>query len=302
MRLLKIPILALAILLGISAALRAEPIRSVKSSDGVTIDYPAGFEQLADDALEDVVRAKRHISRVLGFDLNRPVRIFLAESDYEFNYIYSRLGSGRLHDWAAAVAVPSASAMVIKLKSMNVIGPGGYIETLRHELVHLFLGTADIPLWLNEGLAQYASGRVLTSEESRMMGRFASAGSLIPLDAIDQRFPADSETARLAYLQSLEFTRHIYARAGEETFKSVLQKTRAGRDFYMSFEEETGLTAGEFFEDFTALYAGGHSFIIDFLLSVPLFGWVSLLVLAAFVLTVLRNRAKKRQMASSEGL
>ena len=72
---------------------------------------------------------------------------------------------------------------------------------------------ATIPRWLNEGLAQYAEGRLFVDKAPDLAAK-AFFGSLIPLDELDRQVLADRCVAREVPLQLLDRLQAIDPLAG----------------------------------------------------------------------------------------
>ncbi len=274
--------------------------RLTLSSGSVRVHFPEGYKALAERAADEVEKGKARVSEVLGFDYTSLMDVYLARNAYEFNNLLSTIGTGRVHEWAAAVAIPSMSAIIIKIESLRAVGAGDVRQTIRHEIVHLFLRDYPVPLWLNEGLAEFASGRVLTDEEERFLLRTARGRGLFPLDAISSSFPRDAGDARLAYIQSCEFARFLYAELGSDAVRMVLQRMKVSGTAQDAFESVTGRPVGALFEQYASGLSKRHSFIRDVFTGLGLYGWMALLVIVVFIVTVIRNREKRRRLAADE--
>jgi len=109
----------------------------------------------------------------------------------------------------------------------------GLVRVLHHELVHAaFDGEAPrlvLPAWLNEGVAEWFEARALGKRslggrERNAIGKFARAGSLLPLG--DLSAPSlggfGPDAAAAAYLQSYAFIDHLVARHGERSLVRFL--------------------------------------------------------------------------------
>jgi tetratricopeptide (TPR) repeat protein len=111
--------------------------------------------------------------------------------------------------WAAAaydgrIRIPVQEAMK---------NPAELDRVVTHEFVHALIQqtTPRIPGWLNEGLATYLE----PGDHTWLTSRLRSAGSMIPLAALDEAFrTADGEEAALAYAQSYVGARVLAERLG----------------------------------------------------------------------------------------
>jgi len=103
-----------------------------------------------------------------------------------------------------------------------------WLDTLGHELAHLFISRASrdkAPIWLHEGVAKLLEGRWrggaagdLTPEETYLLDRAAREKRLIPLRRLHPSIAAlpDQEDAALAYAQVMSLTRYLDERIGPD--------------------------------------------------------------------------------------
>jgi hypothetical protein len=114
--------------------------------------------------------------------------------------------------WAIGVAYPDLGVVTIALRrgAQQV----DLISTLRHELAHLALGAAlgeRVPHWLHEGFAYQYSGE-WSWERMETLAGMAWFGSIVPLDELDRRFPAEEAPADRAYAESYDFVGYLSRR------------------------------------------------------------------------------------------
>ncbi len=127
-------------------------------------------------------------------------------------------------------------------------------RALRHELVHAFvrsMGGAQVPAWLNEGVAQWHEGppgsRALAVQAAR--ARLAESG-LLPLEELGQSFATWNDEDRIAraYAQSLALVDHLVRWYGEHVVLALL----AGCGEGTSAEETFRLRTARGLEDVVA--------------------------------------------------
>lgn len=123
--------------------------------------------------------------------------------------------------WVAGHTDPQHGLILLSLPP----GPQQSLEIERqvpHEVAHLMLyqalgsaGYAQLPAWLNEGIASNAE---LYSDPLRkeVLGVANEANTLIPLYSLCSSFPQDGFSARLAYAESASFVRYLL-----QTYNSV---------------------------------------------------------------------------------
>ena len=114
-------------------------------------------------------------------------------------------------------------------------GLTGMNENLRrilyHEYAHVLiraLARNRVPLWLNEGLAQWAAGETTAPLEERL----AQGEKPLPFARFEKSFAAlNTSEVAVAYAQSLSLTKFIIDRFGEAQMIELLQRLGNGADF-----------------------------------------------------------------------
>ncbi len=119
---------------------------------------------------------------------------------------YDKGTVSRLPDWSNGYYSSQDHSITLKK-------PGWYMtnddfgQVLRHELSHLYFHSifsgVDVPLWLNEGFAEYLSGRRIYIEQGVIISNALFANNLVPLSDIDSLNFFSVMRARLAYHESL---------------------------------------------------------------------------------------------------
>jgi hypothetical protein len=99
---------------------------------------------------------------------------------------------------------------------------------------------AAIPRWFDEGFAVFASGE---SSFPRMQTLWmATLGDrLIPFEQLRRSFPADADTASVAYAQAADFVRYLVRRQEQQRFASTVELVRSGRTFEQALEAAYGV-------------------------------------------------------------
>ncbi len=109
---------------------------------------------------------------------------------------------------------------------------------LRHELTHAFLaavGAGHVPLWLNEGLAQYYQGARCT--------KLPNAASADWLDSLETRktfLDLDEERAELAYNYSLAVSQELMELHTSTTLAKYLENLQNGLNEPEAFQKAFG--------------------------------------------------------------
>lgn len=120
----------------------------------VTIVYPDGHRRSAEDVLQLYPFVRAELENTLRWPIGfRPTVVLVGESA-EFRQM-----TGRAE--VVALAVPRRDLILIDLSALSS-HPFNLETSLQHELCHLSLHSripeGSLPRWLDEGIAQWASG------------------------------------------------------------------------------------------------------------------------------------------------
>jgi tetratricopeptide (TPR) repeat protein len=134
--------------------------------------------------------------------------------------------SGGLYDSKIRIPVGGLTGMNENLR-----------RTLYHEYAHVLIRALTrnhLPLWLNEGLAQWTAGE----KSDQLELRLAQEEKLLPFDRLEKSFAGLSETeASLAYAQSLSLTNFLVKRFGEAQIIELLHRLGTGLSFPVAAAE-----------------------------------------------------------------
>jgi hypothetical protein len=174
----------------------------------VVIRYALSEEKRALQVVAILKSGEPRIRQFYGMTEQVPLQIYLPHSRSEFD----RLTGGGLPDWAAAVFLASRNAIV--LKRPEWVASGYRLrEELLHELSHAYFHRMfpeqKPPLWFNEGLAQFLSGKRITLQDGVVLANAILARKIIPLTDVDSLLQFSAVRARLAYLESLSAVEFI---------------------------------------------------------------------------------------------
>jgi hypothetical protein len=174
------------------------------------IHWYAGEADFGQAALNAAQTGLESVRRLIPTGLDQPV-------DF---YIYSSLSDLRgtlvpgSQAWIAGHADPSLGIVMVAIE------PGSAQETtmqqrIPHELMHVMLyralgeGYANLPVWLNEGMAGLAEMMSNTAYDSALKSAVLRS-DWIPLSILCSSFPSDTDRAFLAYAESRSVADYIY--------------------------------------------------------------------------------------------
>jgi len=194
----------------------AESYHFVLSWEGSQVSASFGREIL--EALE---RQYRELEVALDFSPREAVPVILYTSQ-QFQDITRAPGwAGAVNDGKIRIPVQGLSSLTRDLA-----------QVLKHEMVHSFIhqiAEGRCPTWLNEGLAQMASGES-SGQVGVVLSRIYGAERNIPLAELEGSFRRfNSRQAGQAYAQSLAAVEMIRDRYGAYQLPYLLRALREGQ-------------------------------------------------------------------------
>ena len=194
---------------------------------GITLYSDRGDTTLLRNAARLIQGERASYPERYGLRLDQPLQVWF--------YYDPQASDVRLHSvpyWSTGIARAGSEIHIYGRNRSQ------WLATLRHELFHALLGQneIDIPVWLNEGLAQWQAGQ--TDWAGFMeLGTATAQGSLIPLVDLDVILSFNHKKASLAYAQALDATRFLIQRQGASVLPFLL--TNEDRSFRQRFRAET---------------------------------------------------------------
>lgn len=157
----------------------------------------------------------------------------------------SRFRESAQNDLVTAFAVPGEDLIVIDYSKMQGT-PFDVGATLEHELCHLLLhrNVQSPPRWLDEGVAQWASGGIadiLNPGEKNILKQTSMSDRLIPLEDLSVFFPGKPRAFLLAYEESKSFVEYIVHRYGAGKLRAVLHGMKRGENVNSAIRNTLGL-------------------------------------------------------------
>lgn len=123
--------------------------------------------------------------------------------------------------------------------------------TVPHELVHLVFDTAvhnpyrRPPTWLNEGLAVYLS-EGYSADRRSLVERAVRDKTLVPLNALVGRFPADADKGFLAYCEGASAIDYLVRTDGRDALVGLVKAYAGGLTDDEAFTKALGRNVGAF--------------------------------------------------------
>lgn len=277
-------------------------------TDGdVTVAFPARLRVQADSVLKLYRQAAKQVQSKTALPHPGPVKIELADTDLAFQAAYKRLGGSGTPEHALAVAFSPQNVVLVRSSHLAGIGPGNLPETLVHETFHLYLGTMlrgvnrRVPLWFNEGVAQWTAGQKNSPQMLNMLQTIAKGGQLPSLVSLRERFPEEKLSLSIAYARSLSFIEWLEERS-PGTVRKILSAMKKGERFETAFLDAAGGSVSKLEVVHITKLAGERSFLRTFLSQLTLFSVLALVALAAFVRYLVKRKRLRRKLEEEDFL
>lgn len=191
-----------------------------KTQGLLQVDWYNRPSSFGNTLMQNASNALTHITSVLGSGLLHPITIWVYASDSDFHGALAP----NSYEWVGGEALPALNEALISAVDAN---DTTLIRDLPHEMTHLVFHqlTADGPIaptWFDEGLAVYNQ----LYHEPEMQARFQQAlgsDSLLRLSDISDGFPANADTAYLAYAQSWNLVSYMYSTFGQAKMGQLIK-------------------------------------------------------------------------------
>lgn len=197
-------------------------------TDNLLLSSDRGDTTLLRQAYHVIQQERSTYISKFGLELNRGISVYFYHDKDEL--------APRVHTvpyWSGGVAQAGSEIHVFGHNRMD------WMTTLKHELFHILLhqNEVDIPVWLNEGLAQWYSGQ---SDWGKFvqLGTATARGKLIPLVDLDVVLSFNHKRASLAYGQALDATKFLIKHQGATILPYLLKP--GDMSFRERFLNETG--------------------------------------------------------------
>jgi hypothetical protein len=234
---------------------------------------------------------------LLPFTLKEPVEIYAYGNAVEMRSALQSFGK----NWVGAHADPDLAVMVLSLPP----GPEQRLEMERqipHELMHILLyqnigpGYANLPVWLNEGLASiaelYPNPDFLT-----LLEKAQEKDTLPTMDSLCRSFPRDASGAYLAYAQAASFTRYLHQQYGSSMLQQLIKQYQDGLNCQRGIEATYDLTLPQLDRQWRQDVLGENIYQSAFNNLLPWFILLGIILLVPFSLLLagMRKRIQGRQ-------
>lgn len=228
-------LISIAILLFTAISLSSE----ILSSRDLFITFHKDERKVAEKILSQFSEIVESVNREVGFypPTGSKVNLILCHSKKDFKEYILRFKN--LPEKSEAFAIPQKAVIIIRNpRDMQV--NTDFFQVLTHEYNHILLHTiaadVNIPLWFDEGFAQYFAKQWDIRREF-MFVRNGIIGNLLDLDAYNNRYPEFQDQVEIFYLQSYYTIKYMINRFSKEKFQDFLEALQESTDFKKTFFE-----------------------------------------------------------------
>ena len=256
--------------------------------------YPKGDSLLVEYLLKKTDKPLHRVESFFYEPLTTPVTILIVKSDRSFRAYFHN----QIPEWSQAIAIPRERMIVLKLSDAEQIKKGPQI--LVHEAVHILvfdhLKGANIPTWMNEGLAEYFSEGAPSLQKRIILSNAIVENKMIDLMAIDTLFRFNAVKARLAYIESQSAITFLVQKYGLSHLKQLLDYIAQRKILNDAFKLTYNFDFLDFEIKWNEYIYKHYRWLVLLKFEDWLFAFISLLFLAAVLAVYLRNKKKLKQM------
>lgn len=201
------------------------------SNENLRVSWHAGDANFGTAIFTRAVMARDFFARELQIENVEPLEIFIYADNQEFFNSLPPFSA----EWTGGRMFPEHGVIMINFAPESLEWG---LRATSHELSHAILrakirgtiGALSMPRWLDEGLAVYNETDDHAPDEQfeAALQPAIRRNTLIPLRAMQQRFPEDSAQAQLAYGISYSVVRFMIQAYGEGKFAELLAVYQRG--------------------------------------------------------------------------
>jgi len=208
----------------------------------IHFSYHPSVRERVQPLIAEADKIKTELEGWLGRPVLKGVRVDVARTAGEMETL-APVGAP-YPSYASGVAYSGLDLVLLTLAPRHANETNDVVQTFRHELAHIALADAlegrPIPRWFNEGFAVLASGES-SFDRISVLWTATVADNLIPLAQIERSFPADENTASIAYAEAVDVVRFLLRREEAHRFRSMIDRLEKGHDLEASLKLSYGI-------------------------------------------------------------
>ncbi len=196
------------------------------SSGKLTMHYYELNQSTANELMIASQQAVEKLAEATGVRLEKPVELYIYASskDLQGSMVFPR-------EWTGGTAFTQHGIIAIGISSQNLDWGK---KALAHELAHMVTHQltfspygANLPTWLDEGLAMHVEGELDSSMRSYLK-KAVDKQKLISVRSLSSPFSAKSEEAYLSYAQSQSIIEFLLRNYGKDSISNLLRLLKEG--------------------------------------------------------------------------
>jgi hypothetical protein len=195
------------------------------SGSAATIHYYHGDENFGNRMRDAAARGLAGIQNLTSLVPDGNINIYLYA-----NYQEMRDSIYYEPQWTGGMAFPEYNILILGIPS----GSESWGEkAVAHELMHVvsdrfaFSCLANIPTWLNEGLAKSNEGD-FDSASKNLLRSAVQKNKIFPIRSLSGGFSENPDKADLAYIESWSIVRFLFQKSGGNAIRDLLASLRDG--------------------------------------------------------------------------
>ncbi len=216
----------------------------VMESGEITVLFDDSLERAARTVAKIYPELMNELEERIGWRPDKRITVALISDHDTFKSIVGV-------DYVVAVAVPSKQLVVVDYMTAAA-RPFSLKTILKHELCHLLLHekieSGRLPRWLDEGIAQWASGgisEIAMKRDPFLVSRAVRTGNTIPLRMLERSFPGNEQAILSAYEESKSVVEFIIQKFGPEGLRSLIEELRLERNIEEAVQRALGISLDE---------------------------------------------------------
>ena len=203
----------------------------------LTIFWYEGDESFAQELMNACEGGLAGLTEDIGTYPGRPIKIYVYASveDLQGSMIFPQ-------EWTGGAAFTEFSIIAISIPPSRLDwGRRALVHELTHLVVHqaTFSPYAELPTWLDEGLAMYNEGE-LDPYLSPYLQRAIFEDKLISVRSLCSPFSAEPEKAYLSYAQSYRLVEYLLDNYGQGKMLNLLTLLKQGNTYDEALAEVYG--------------------------------------------------------------
>lgn len=218
--------------------------------------YPVGDEATRDALQARIEDAWSELEHDLGQDIDDALTLRLARNPEQMRTLAPR--GAPPPAYASGVAYPRLGAILLTKTAPETWTPPELEEVLVHELSHVALrraaaaGADGLPRWFVEGVAIHHA-RERSLERFRVLWSAHVQETLLPLDDLDDRFPARADDVSVAYAQAADVVAFLRREDPDGVrFRELVRHLSRGRAFDDALLDAYALTPTQLEREWSA--------------------------------------------------